>query len=64
MTDEIDDPEFLEFAIENLDQLFSYIINGILNINRQSYPIEARILNVADVVDARLSISSDQNVWT
>ncbi len=32
LTDEIDDPEFLEFAIENLDELFSYIINGNLNI--------------------------------
>ena len=32
LTDEIDDPEFLEFAIENLDELSSYIINGNLNI--------------------------------
>ena len=32
LTDEIDDEEFLEFAIENLDELFSYIINGNLNI--------------------------------
>ena len=32
LTDEIDDEEFLEFAIENLDELFSYIINGKLNI--------------------------------
>ena len=32
LTDEIDDPEFLEFAIENLDELFSYIINGNSNI--------------------------------
>ena len=32
LIDEIDDEEFLEFAIENLDELFSYIINGILNI--------------------------------
>ncbi len=32
LSDEIDDPEFLEFAIENLDELFSYIINGNLNI--------------------------------
>ncbi len=29
---EIDDPEFLEFVIENLDELFSHIINGNLNI--------------------------------
>ncbi len=32
LSDEIDDSEFLEFAIENLDELFSYIINGNLNI--------------------------------
>ncbi len=32
LSDEIDDPEFLEFAIENLDELFSYITNGYLNI--------------------------------
>ncbi len=32
LSDEIEDTEFLEFAIENLDELFSYIINGNLNI--------------------------------
>ncbi len=32
LSDEIDDPEFLEFAIENLDELFTYVINGNLNI--------------------------------
>ncbi len=32
LSDEIDDTEFLEFAIENLNELFSYIINGNLNI--------------------------------
>ena len=32
LIDEIDDHEFFEFAIENLDELFSYIINGNLNI--------------------------------
>jgi hypothetical protein len=56
LTDEIDDPELLEFAIENLDELFSFIINGILKINIQSYPIEAGILSVADIVDACLSL--------
>ncbi len=35
---EIDDPEFLEFAIENLDELFSYIINGNLIIRIQGIP--------------------------
>jgi len=63
ITDEIDNPECLEFAIENLDELFSYIINGILKINIQSYPIEARILSVADIVDACLSIISNKNIW-
>ena len=32
LSDEIDDSEFLDFAIENLDGIFSYIINGNLNI--------------------------------
>ena len=32
LRDEIDDPEFLEFAIENLDEILSYIINGNLSI--------------------------------
>jgi len=32
LSDEIDDPEFLEFAIDNLEELSSYIINGNLNI--------------------------------
>ena len=32
LSDEIKDEEFLKFAIENLDELFSYIINGNLNI--------------------------------
>ncbi len=32
LSDEIDDTEFLEFAIDNLEELFSYIINGYLNI--------------------------------
>ncbi len=32
LRDEIDDPEFPGFATENLDDLFSYIINGNLNI--------------------------------
>ncbi len=32
LSDEIEDEEFFEFAIENLDVLFSQIINGNLNI--------------------------------
>ena len=32
LSDEIDDTEFLEFAIDNLDELFTHIINGNLNI--------------------------------
>jgi hypothetical protein len=32
LSDEFDDSEFIEFAIENLEELFSYIINGNLNI--------------------------------
>ncbi|MCP4370560.1 MAG: hypothetical protein GY797_20970 [Deltaproteobacteria bacterium] len=30
--DEIDDPEFLDFAIENIDELLSYIESGRINI--------------------------------
>ncbi len=32
LSDEIEDEEFLSFAIDNLEELFSYIINGNLNI--------------------------------
>ena len=32
LSDEIDDEEFLEFAIKHLDELSSYIINRNLNI--------------------------------
>ncbi len=32
LSDEIEDEEFLEYAIDNLDELFTYIINGNLNI--------------------------------
>ncbi len=32
LTDEIDDPEFLEFAIKNYYKLLSYIAKGNLNI--------------------------------
>jgi len=32
LSDEIEDEEFLEFAIDNLEELFSYIIIGNLNI--------------------------------
>ena len=32
LCDEIDDPEFLEFAIDNLNELLSYIESGRTNI--------------------------------
>ncbi len=32
LCDEIEDEEFFDFAIENLEELSSYIINGNLNI--------------------------------
>ena len=32
LSDEVEDEEFLEFAIDNLEELSSYIINGKLNI--------------------------------
>ncbi len=35
LVDEFDDPEFLEFAIENFSELFSYIATGRVNIRIQ-----------------------------
>ncbi len=32
LRDEIDDPEFLEFAIDNFCEMFGYINNGRVNI--------------------------------
>ena len=32
LSDEIDDEEFLSFAIDNFEELFTHIINGYLNI--------------------------------
>ncbi len=32
LTDEIDDPEFLNFAIENHSELFGYIASGRVDI--------------------------------
>ncbi len=32
LTDEIDDPELLNFAVENISELFGYLATGKLNI--------------------------------
>ncbi len=32
LTDEIDDPEFLNFAVENISELFGYLATGRVNI--------------------------------
>jgi hypothetical protein len=32
LSDEIDDPEFLEFAVENYSEMFGYINTGRVNI--------------------------------
>ncbi len=32
LTDEIDDPELLNFAVENISELFGYIATGRINI--------------------------------
>ncbi len=32
LRDEIDDPEFLEFAVENFSELFGYLATGRINI--------------------------------
>ncbi len=32
LSDEIDDPEFFNFAVDNFSELFSYITTGNLNI--------------------------------
>ncbi|MFQ5715149.1 MAG: hypothetical protein ACE5GU_14065 [Candidatus Scalinduaceae bacterium] len=37
LTDEIDDPEFLAFAIENFSELFSYITSVKINIKIHKY---------------------------
>ncbi len=36
LMDEIDGPEFLDFAIENIDELLSYIESGRVNIRIHS----------------------------
>ncbi len=36
LMDEIDDPAFLDFAIENIDELISYIESGRVNIRIHS----------------------------
>ncbi|MCP4367457.1 MAG: hypothetical protein GY797_04975, partial [Deltaproteobacteria bacterium] len=36
LMDEIDDPTFLDFAIENIDELLSYIESGRINIRIHS----------------------------
>ena len=33
LTDEIDDPEFLTFAIRNFSEMFEYVASGIVKIN-------------------------------
>jgi len=35
LVDEFDDPEFLEFAIENYSEMFGYINTGRVNISIQ-----------------------------
>jgi hypothetical protein len=32
LRDEIDDPEFLKFAVENISEMFGYIATGRINI--------------------------------
>ncbi len=32
LRDEIDDPEFLNFAVENISELFGYLATGRVNI--------------------------------
>ena len=32
LTDEIDDPELLNFAVENISELFGYLATGRVNI--------------------------------
>jgi hypothetical protein len=32
LTDEIEDPEFLNFAVENISELFLYLATGRVNI--------------------------------
>jgi hypothetical protein len=36
LSDQIEDEKYLDFAIESLDKLLSYIVKGILNIRIHS----------------------------
>ena len=49
LSDEIEDPEFLEFAIENLSELASYIAKGNVNIRIHRNDVDELWFDVDEV---------------
>ncbi len=49
LSDEIDDPEFLEFAIDNLNELLSYIESGRTNIRIHRNDVDELWFDVDEV---------------
>jgi hypothetical protein len=49
LSDEIEDPEFLEFAIDNLSELASYIAKGNLNIRIHRNDVDELWFDVDEV---------------
>ncbi len=49
LSDEIDDPEFLEFAIDNLSELTSYIAKGNINIRIHRNDVDELWFDVDEV---------------
>ena len=49
LSDEIDDPEFLEFAIDNLNELASYIESGRTNIRIHRNDVDELWFDVDEV---------------
>ena len=49
LSDEIDDPEFFEFAIDNLNELLSYIESGRANIRIHRNDVDELWFDVDEV---------------
>jgi hypothetical protein len=49
LSDEIDDPKFLEFAIDNLNELLSYIESGRTNIRIHRNDVDELWFDVDEV---------------
>ncbi len=55
LTDEIDDPELLNFAVENISELFGYLATGRVNIR-----IHRDITGLPDYPSERLGRAGEQ----